>query len=193
MRAFVAFAFIFLSGCAAAPPTPNTSFVPAHPQKYQVGEKRFLSRYSEMVLWDGPPTSGKFDLFGTGPGIPITGLRNGRQGFVIESYTPAPNEGYVIKFDNGKHGWVKELDLLLTDDEEDHRKLVAAAKRSKAECDRRGGVRIGMTAAQVKASCWGAPQSVNKTTTAGGTDEQWVYGGSNYVYLTNGIVSAIQH
>lgn len=67
----------------------------------------------------------------------------------------------------------------------------AKATAAKKECDRRGGVSIGMTADQVHASCWGKPERVNKTITARGKHEQWVYGRS-YVYLENGTVTSIQ-
>jgi hypothetical protein len=185
-------AALFVGACASPNLNPSNLEAAEH-QKYQVGEKRYLGRYSDMMVWDGPPTSNKYEVFGTGTGTPISGRRNGRLGFVIESYTPPPNEGYSVKFDNGKRGWVKELDLLLSDNEEDHRKFVTEANREKAECDRKGGVRVGMTAAQVRASCWGSPRTINKTTTASGTREQWVYGGNNYVYLDNGVVTSIQH
>ena len=52
--------------------------------------------------------------------------------------------------------------------------------------------RIGMTASEVENSNWGRPNKINKTTTAYGTDEQWVYGNGQYIYLENGIVTAIQ-
>ncbi len=56
------------------------------------------------------------------------------------------------------------------------------------------GVRIGMTAEQVlKESSWGKPQRVNRSTTANGTREQWVYGYPNYLYFTNGILTGIQN
>lgn len=51
---------------------------------------------------------------------------------------------------------------------------------------------IGMTAEEVKKSTWGEPETINKTTTKYGTREQWVYGLHKYVYLENGIVTAIQ-
>jgi hypothetical protein len=40
---------------------------------------------------------------------------------------------------------------------------------------------------------WGSPQDINRTTTASGTREQWVYGRSTYVYVENGRVTAIQN
>jgi len=56
------------------------------------------------------------------------------------------------------------------------------------------GVRIGMTASQVlNHSNWGKPLSVNRTTTASGTKEQWVYGEGNYLYFENGKLIAIQN
>jgi hypothetical protein len=51
-------------------------------------------------------------------------------------------------------------------------------------------VAIGMTAPQVRLA-WGAPESINTTTYASGDHDQWVYG-ANYVYLENGIVTAMQ-
>lgn len=52
--------------------------------------------------------------------------------------------------------------------------------------------RIGMTSSEVKNSTWGSPDKINKTTTAYGVREQWVYGNGKYIYLENGIVTAIQ-
>jgi hypothetical protein len=72
------------------------------------------------------------------------------------------SQGYILKFDDGKTGWVDSLTL--TNDEGAHKKELA----EKAECERRGGVAVGMTRAQVYASCWGRPQRINTTTTAGG-------------------------
>lgn len=51
---------------------------------------------------------------------------------------------------------------------------------------------IGMTELEVMKTTWGAPEKKNTTTTSGGTSEQWVYSDNRYVYLDNGIVTAIQ-
>lgn len=51
---------------------------------------------------------------------------------------------------------------------------------------------IGMSSEEVKNSSWGKPKTINKTTTTYGTSEQWVYTGNKYVYLENGVVTAIQ-
>lgn len=54
------------------------------------------------------------------------------------------------------------------------------------------GVRVGMTQAEAMGSNWGKPKRINTTITAAGKHEQWVYGGANYLYFENGILTAIQ-
>lgn len=51
--------------------------------------------------------------------------------------------------------------------------------------------KIGMTADEVKASNWGSPEKVNKTTYEWGVTEQWCYPNYKYIYFENGIVTAI--
>lgn len=70
---------------------------------------------------------------------------------------------------------------------------IAEAKASEARA-RRPGVKIGMTEKQViEKTSWGAPEKVNRTTSASGVREQWVFGGGNYLYFTNGRLTAIQN
>ncbi|MBG9776212.1 hypothetical protein [Brevibacillus laterosporus] len=52
--------------------------------------------------------------------------------------------------------------------------------------------KVGMTKEEVLNSAWGKPNSINKTTTASGEHEQWVYSIKKYVYFDNGYVTAIQ-
>jgi rubrerythrin len=52
--------------------------------------------------------------------------------------------------------------------------------------------KIGMSEYEVRKTAWGNPSKINKTITANGTHEQWVYSLSRYVYLDNGVVTAIQ-
>jgi hypothetical protein len=63
-----------------------------------------------------------------------------------------------------------------------------------AECKRLGSPRIGMTADQVIATCWGKPASINRKETATGTSEQYVYSGRRLrlVYLRDGVVTSIE-
>ena len=51
---------------------------------------------------------------------------------------------------------------------------------------------IGMTAQEVRDSTWGSPSEINTTKTKHGTHEQWVYSTKRYIYLDNGVVTAIQ-
>jgi hypothetical protein len=56
------------------------------------------------------------------------------------------------------------------------------------------GARIGMSAKQVRESTsWGEPEKINRTTSARGTYEQWVYGVGNYLYFRNGKLVTIQN
>ena len=69
------------------------------------------------------------------------------------------------------------------------------AKRE-AERQRRAAMpspRIGMTMNQVvDQTNWGAPRDRNRTTTAKGTREQWVYSPRRYLYFENGVLVTIQ-
>lgn len=51
---------------------------------------------------------------------------------------------------------------------------------------------IGMTEYEVRNSAWGKPEDINTTITKYGTHEQWVYSHGRYVYLDDGVVSAVQ-
>jgi len=53
-------------------------------------------------------------------------------------------------------------------------------------------VLIGMTQDQARLA-WGNPEKINRTITKLGVHEQWVYGGGNYLYFENGILTAIQN
>jgi hypothetical protein len=64
--------------------------------------------------------------------------------------------------------------------------------KAEAECKRRGSPRIGMSAKQVEATCWGKLDHLNRTETAGVITDQYVYESGAYVYLRDGIVTAIQ-
>ena len=69
----------------------------------------------------------------------------------------------------------------------------ASIKRRTAKEKKSKGVAIGMSAADIVASSWGKPQKINSTTRASGTHEQWVYGGGNYLYLEDGVLTSIHN
>ncbi|MDQ0193083.1 hypothetical protein [Paenibacillus wynnii] len=51
---------------------------------------------------------------------------------------------------------------------------------------------VGMSEDELLNTLWGKPKDINKTTTKYGVSEQWVYGSNKFVYLDDGIVTAIQ-
>jgi hypothetical protein len=56
----------------------------------------------------------------------------------------------------------------------------------------KNSVRLGQTSAEVVAAGWGRPDEINRTTTAAGVREQWVYGLRQYLYFENGVLTGIQ-
>ena len=55
-----------------------------------------------------------------------------------------------------------------------------------------GNVVIGMSTDQVR-EAWGEPADINRMTTGSGVSEQWIYRArGGYVYLDDGVVTAIQ-
>jgi hypothetical protein len=104
--------------------------------------------------------------------------------------TPAGNlqareRYYHVTLHDGRTGYILTADLTARGAEID-------PEMAAAECKRRGDPRVGMTAEQVEASCWGKPGHVNRTHTAGGISDQYVYGDGRYVDLRDGIVTSIQ-
>ncbi len=80
---------------------------------------------------------------------------------------------------------------------EGHKNLVTSLREKYGWTQRRaervanGHIYIGDTETIVL-EAWGKPKDINRTTTAYGTSEQWVYGLGCYVYFKNGKVTAIQ-
>lgn len=78
--------------------------------------------------------------------------------------------------------------------EAERKKQIAEAAAQADTQSKRPGARIGMTPKQVtEGTNWGKPERINRTITATGTDEQWVYGNGNYLYFRNGKLRAIQN
>lgn len=55
-----------------------------------------------------------------------------------------------------------------------------------------GQISVGATGKMAELS-WGRPEKVNRTITSEKVSEQWVYPSGNYLYVTDGRVSAIQN
>jgi len=73
--------------------------------------------------------------------------------------------------------------------------LTTVYGKEKAQLIIEGKVHVGMTKNEALES-WGTPSDINKTTTAYGVREQWVYRGRNYarkyLYFDNGVLKTIQ-
>jgi hypothetical protein len=98
-------------------------------------------------------------------------------------------------YQDGKYYTVGQYDaMILAQKNEEHRQEVARQEEAReAECKRRGPPKVGMTKAQVFKTCWGETGRINRTVTANGVFEQYVYSDTSYVYFENGIVTAIQN
>ena len=56
----------------------------------------------------------------------------------------------------------------------------------------RPGARIGMNARQIlEKTNWGKPNSINRTVSKAGVNEQWVYSNQNYLYFENNELTSI--
>jgi hypothetical protein len=114
----------------------------------------------------------------------------------VRSYRGARGESYaLITLKDGRSGYVREKDLDESAQDSDPMGPAVSAVAADAhvrECAKHGAPRIGMSSKQLTATCWGKPDTVNRTQTAGAVFDQYVYGDDRYVYLTNGVVTSIQ-
>jgi hypothetical protein len=75
----------------------------------------------------------------------------------------------------------KDFEKKWTDD------LIADWNKQRAK----GLLYIGIDSSRVDKSCWGRPESINRTVNPWGVSEQWVYRGG-YLYFTNNKLTSIQ-
>jgi len=103
-------------------------------------------------------------------------------GVEFNRYRDWPEICNDFEFDGSLQKRVPELKLLIekSNSTNKEKKLIISGKTW-----------IGATSEQAELG-WGRPDRINRTTTAYGTEEQWVYG-SSYLYLTDGRVTAIQN
>lgn len=93
---------------------------------------------------------------------------------------------YFVETGDGRTGFVRYISRDQFIDGE----ASLALKEAVALCEA-AGPRIGMSK-EVLLYCWGQPAQTNVTTTSNGSLEQLVYGYRGYVYLMDGMVSAVQ-
>jgi hypothetical protein len=91
---------------------------------------------------------------------------------------------YHVKLEDGRTGYIEAFGLIRFATDVD-------PMQAAAECIRGGKPRVGMSAKQVVATCWGKPDHVDRRETARGISERYVYGKGEYVILHNGIVTAV--
>jgi hypothetical protein len=69
---------------------------------------------------------------------------------------------------------------------------IAGLKEASEALAKKPGARIGLTVQRViNETNWGPPDHVNRTVTASGNQEQWVYGDGAYLYFENGRLVSI--
>lgn len=86
---------------------------------------------------------------------------------------------FVAKFMN-KDKWIERNSMLVS------------IQQKQDDYNNKPNPTIGMTQQEVLNSKWGKPNTINKTTTAYGVNEQWVYN-NGYLYFDNGKLTAIQN
>ncbi|WP_088226122.1 hypothetical protein [Desulfosporosinus sp. FKB] len=119
----------------------------------------------------------------------------------ISQLTKSSSDLYANLFTNDKleieqleKQYQSDADLKSNTEAEARAKDQAKEETDAKALEKTQGVRIGMTEQEVLDSSWGKPQKTNKTITAYGTTEQWVYAdGNGYLYFDNGILTAVQN
>jgi hypothetical protein len=153
--------------------------------KSLIGKQIWIRGFTRWVLdpffvCDTPTPEGHCDLKAIGP-------------VYVKDVIPSINAIYLVATDTqGKTTYLRSYSSTPLEDVRFEDPTVVAA-RAKQICAKKGGVHIGMTEKAVLASCWGKPEKRNVTITAHGEHDQWVYGNGSYVYLEDGIVTAIQN
>jgi hypothetical protein len=97
---------------------------------------------------------------------------------------PFGNPYYHVKLTDGRTGYILASELRANATDIDLDKVAA-------ECKCHGNPRIGMTAKQVLATCWGKPDHVDRRETARGVTERYVYDNGRVIFH-NGIVTSVQ-
>lgn len=101
------------------------------------------------------------------------------------------NPAYATE-ERRKADWLEQTWAAAERREQEKRAAEAVQRAADEARAKRPGVVIGMTAEQVRReTSWGDPDHINRTVTATGEREQWVYGGG-YLYFDQGILVAIQ-
>ncbi len=174
-----------LSACANVA-APTVAAEASKDDDHYIGQTKWVNPKFPVYLCISAPEAGSTMGRGCKPAQPGTALTIVRRVTHYKFDIPI-HIGYEVADSAGTVGFINSTDPIMMLDEKERRQQADVKK----DCERRGGVSVGMTRGQVYASCWGKPKSINDTLTARGKHEQWVYGGG-YVYLDDGVVTSIQ-
>jgi len=92
---------------------------------------------------------------------------------------------YHVNLNDGRTGYVDEAEVR-------HGTVDIDPAITEADCRRRGDPRVGMSAKQVEATCWGKPDHIDTKQSRRGTSERWTYSNTRFLLLHNGVVTAVQ-
>jgi hypothetical protein len=174
-----------LAACSTAPKvdlTPVTSSPLPSMQKYNghIGKDYWVIG-GILQLCKGPTSVDCMEFLNRGTHLKVDGL--------VPNHTESAGTSYDYPYfhvvmDDGRSGFIDADMLSIGTTTIDPAAVVA-------ECKKKGAPKLGMNAAQVKATCWGPPQYVNTKIRKSGKYEQYVYGDNKFVYLRNGIVTSV--
>jgi hypothetical protein len=175
-----------LADCQAAAPKVDLTPVANSPlpsmQKYNgyIGKEYWITAIL-VRLCEGPSSLHCLQFLPKGTHLKVDGLVPNHSEV---AGTSIDNPYFHVVLDDGHAGFASAV--ILT-----NAIAVIDPAITTAECKKKGGPRIGMTAAQVKVSCWGPPKYVNVKARTTGKYEQYVYGDNKFVYLRDGIVTSV--
>lgn len=152
-------ALAVMTGCAKRPPAVDfekdflqekAKYEPNIGKNYWLLGSRFLcpTPVTNVLDCTSIPPGGKLQLDGI------------ERGVTSDAY-------YHVKLEDGRTGYIAALDLVRFATDVD-------PAQAAAECKRRGEPRVGMSAKQVLATCWGKPEHVDRRETARGVTERYV-------------------
>lgn len=110
----------------------------------------------------------------------------------VDDYVVYVKDGEIISFINGEHDTWETKELLDKEKRKTQNEVEKEQIKENKEQEQLSNIpKIGMTADEAKETNWGEPNKINKTTYSWGVTEQWCYSHNRYIYLEDGIVTAI--
>jgi hypothetical protein len=179
-------AWVTLCGVTAGEAAPKVDLTPVtnsplpSMQKYNgyVGKDYWLSAL--LRLCQGPSSLHCVQFLQSGTRLKVDGLVPNHSEV---AGTSIDDPYFHIVTDGGRSGFVSAVILSNATTNIDPVRA--------AECKKKGSPQLGMTAAQVKASCWGPPLFVNAKVRTTGKYERYVYGDGKFVQIRDGIVTSV--